>query len=140
MPLKVDLKLLSVVALATIGVMVTAVPKALAAQDWQCGVILCMANPAGAMAAGPDCQSDMNELTAWLSDPFHSWPVCAGIGDNASYSGGAMLLGIGRGGAEVGLIYEITVPGQKNPAIFIKTGTGYQYIPDFTGQIIKFRK
>lgn len=136
MRLKPDLKLLGVVVLAAIGVMIAAPPKAHAAQDWQCGIILCMANPAGPMAAGPDCVSDMNELTAWLSDPFHSWPVCTGMGDDASYSGAAVLLS--KAGAEAGSIYEINVPGQQHPAVFINTGSGYQYIPDFSGKIMKF--
>jgi len=80
MRLKPDFKLLGVVALAAIGVSIAAAPKAHADQDWQCGIILCMADPAGPPAAGPSCVSDMNELTAWLADPAHSWPTCAGMG------------------------------------------------------------
>ena len=80
MRLKPDLKLIGAVALAAIGVSIAAAPKARADQDWQCGIILCMANPAGPTAAGPSCVSDMNELAAWLADPFHSWPTCAGMG------------------------------------------------------------
>jgi hypothetical protein len=66
MRLKPDLKLIGAVALAAIGVSIAAAPKARADQDWQCGIILCMAKPAGPTAAGPSCISDMNEQ----ADPF----------------------------------------------------------------------
>jgi hypothetical protein len=80
MRMNANLKLIGAVALAAIGVSIAAAPKARADQDWQSGIILCMANPAGPMAAGPSRVSDMNELTAWLADPVHSWPKCAGMG------------------------------------------------------------
>jgi len=136
MRLKPDLKLIGAVALAAIGVSIAAAPKARADQDWQCGIILCMANPAGPMAAGPSCVSDMDELTAWLADPFHGWPTCPGMGAGDTYSGAAILTG-GGVGVEDGSVYVIQVPGQQNPAVFINNGAGYKYIPNFTGKILE---
>lgn len=129
-----NLKLLATLAVTAIAVSFVAAPKARADQDWQCGIILCMANPAGPMAAGPSCVSDMNELTAWLADPFHSWPTCAGMGAGDSYSGPAILTGGGLG-VEDGSVYVINTPGSKYPSVFINTGSGYQYLQNFTGKI-----
>lgn len=80
MHLKLNPELIGVVALTAIGISIVAAPRARAGQDWQCGIILCMANPAGPTAAGASCVSDMNELASWLADPSHSWPTCAGMG------------------------------------------------------------
>ncbi|MCF3948251.1 hypothetical protein [Acidiphilium iwatense] len=78
----VKTRLLGCATLAGVALVLAAPNKARAASDWQCAIVLCMANPGGPWQY-PSCVAPMDRLEAWLSDPFQGFPVCPGMqGEN----------------------------------------------------------